>query len=341
MATRRRWRRSRGKDDVGGSVSPSISFMAMLLESFIERSVRQEVHRRNWRLVPRDETLAEVSKKVLVGRLRTLPCDVAETVPQPLLHLETGIGSEDARHRPLRDLLGEEAGVVDAGADGADPHLRLCVGTDGERRVERHAIPEELSPAFIDASAPCEPACCVCPLDLEAPSLTLVLRGEPDVVEQGGHRDDLLVVVQAPQLGDLHREEPGPDRVVEEVWRGHGARLIHRPRHEGCVWNDHPGNFPLWKGHNASPESIGRARRSAPLDAFVPGRTHAARCRDRCHDTDVCVSGGRYTSRDAGERRYAVSGRAGETAACTDRAVSLPPDRVREAARRTSPISPP
>src|SRR5215470_596495 len=150
MAPRRRWRRSRWEDEVVTSVSRSKLFMAMLLDSFIERSVRQEVHRRNWRLVPRDETLAEISKKVLVGRLRALPCDVAEGVPQPTLHLETGIGSENARHCPLRDLLGEEAGIVDAGADGADPRLWLCMGTDGERRVERHAIPEELRSAFIE-----------------------------------------------------------------------------------------------------------------------------------------------------------------------------------------------
>src|SRR5262249_26700378 len=155
MATRRRWRRSRGKDDVRAWVALSLLFMAMLLDSFIERSIRQEVHRRNWRLVPLDETLAEVSKKVLVGRLRALPCDFAEAVLQPMLHLETGIGSENARHRPLRNLLGEEAGVVDTGTDGADPHLWLCVGTDRERRVECHAIPEELRPPFIEASAPC------------------------------------------------------------------------------------------------------------------------------------------------------------------------------------------
>src|SRR5262249_27359632 len=97
MATKRRRRGSRWDDDVGASVSLSTLFMAMLLHSFIERSVRQEVHRRNWRLVPPDETLAEVSKKVLVGRLRALPCDVAEAVPEPVLHLETGVGSENAR----------------------------------------------------------------------------------------------------------------------------------------------------------------------------------------------------------------------------------------------------
>src|SRR5262249_57570026 len=111
-----------------------------------------------------------------------------------MLHLETGIGSENARHRPLRDLLGEEAGVVDAGADGADPHLWLCVGTEGERRVERDAVPEKLGPAFIEASAPCEPACCVCPLDLEAPSFPLVLCADPDVLPQQAHPTNLPAV---------------------------------------------------------------------------------------------------------------------------------------------------
>src|SRR5262249_38065141 len=79
----------------------------------------------------------------------------------------------------------------------------------------------------------------------------------------------------------------------------------------------------------------------AALGARIPGRTHAARCRGRCHDTDVCVNGGGYTSGNADEGRHAVSGRTGATAARTDRAVSLSPDRVGEAARRTRPLAAP
>src|SRR5262245_54874401 len=102
-------------------------------DSFIKGSVQQEVHRRNWRLVSRDETLAEVSNKVVVRRLRPLPRHDAEGVLEPLLHLKTRVGGEDALHRRLRDLLREESSVVNACPDGADPDLWLGVRTERER----------------------------------------------------------------------------------------------------------------------------------------------------------------------------------------------------------------
>ena len=167
------------------------------------------------------------------------PARSAEAFPHLTLHLQTGKFGENARHGPLGDSIGEESSEVDTRPDSADPDLRLGVGTDRERCVQCDAVPDELSAAVVHSSLSRKAPCCVRTFDLEAP-LTFVFLGEPNVVKQGRHRDDFLVMVHALQLGDLHREEPGANDVIEEVWLGHGARLFHRPCNQGCIWNESP-----------------------------------------------------------------------------------------------------
>ena len=123
---RRRLRRS-----TGGTTSSE----SMDLDSLVERSVREQIHRRKWRLVALDETLAEVSNEVLVGGLWPRSCDAAQALLQLALHLKLGERGENARHDVLRDSLGEEPGVVETRSGGADPGLWLGVGADRQRRV--------------------------------------------------------------------------------------------------------------------------------------------------------------------------------------------------------------
>src|SRR4029453_8320791 len=137
--------------------------------SFIERSVLEQVHGRDRRFVPSDEALTEVSNEVVVGGLWPRPRDAAKAVLQLALHLEPGEGGENAPHGPPGDLSVENACVVDARSDGADPDLSLGVRAERERRVQGHAVPDELAPAVADSVISRQRPCDVRALDLETP----------------------------------------------------------------------------------------------------------------------------------------------------------------------------
>ena len=186
---------------------------APLIDSFVERCVQEQVHRRDRGLVALDETLAEIPNEILISSLRPHSRHIAKALLQLALHLKTRELGENARRARLRNLLVEQSGEVGTRTGRTDPDLRLGVRADRKRRVQRHAVPDELSSPVVHASClrPRPRPRRVRSLHLEAP-LALVLPREADVVQLRCHRNDFLVIGHALQLGELHREEPLSER---------------------------------------------------------------------------------------------------------------------------------
>jgi len=215
---------------------------APLRESFVERCVQEQVHRRDRGLVALDETLAEIPNEILISSLRPHSRHIAKALLQLALHLKTRELGENARRARLRNLLVEQSGEVGTRTGRTDPDLRLGVRADRKRRVQRHAVPDELSSPVVHASCLRQRPRRVRSLDLEAP-LALVLPREADVVQLRCHRNDFLVIGHALQLGELHREEPRANDVVEQVRLGESTRLFHRTCNEWRVRDGHSGDL--------------------------------------------------------------------------------------------------
>jgi hypothetical protein len=216
--------------------------MPLLIDSFVKRCVREKVHRRDRGLVALDETLAEIPNEILIGSLRPRSRHTAQALLELALHLKTREGGENARRTRLRNSLVEQAGEVGTRSGRTDSDLRLGVRAGRQRRVQRNAVPDELRSPVVHASGLRQSPRRVRSLDLEAP-LALVLPRKADVVEQRRHRYDFLVIGNALQFGEQHREEPRANGVIEQVRLGESTRLFHRTCNEWSIRDGHSGNL--------------------------------------------------------------------------------------------------
>ena len=222
-----------------------------------------------------------------------------------------------------------------------------AVGTDGERRVERHAIPEELGPcvhrglrsllALHAASAP---------LDLSKRRRSPWYVSGSSPTSHGARRpsrrpprrsagalssaictaksQDRTASLEGAGADTVHACDPSPARATRGV-SGPSPRLF--PALEGAVI--------ACAGEHRACQNENRPRwtRSFGAERTPPGAGTGAMTQMLSEGAISWGMPARGDTRSLGERA--------KTAARTDRAVSLPSDRVREAARWTSPVSPP
>src|SRR5262249_29120094 len=128
------------------------------------------------------KTLAEIPNEIVVRRLRPCSRHIAKALLELLLHLKARKGGENACRARRWNSLVEQSGVVCTRPRRTDADLRLCVRADRQGRVQRHAVPDELSSPVVHASSLGKSPRRVRSLDLETP-LALVGLREADVVK--------------------------------------------------------------------------------------------------------------------------------------------------------------
>jgi hypothetical protein len=183
--------------------------------------------------------------------------DVAEAAAELLLQVQPWKCLDDCGDFGGRNDVVLQAEHVETDAGGAQRHLALLVEADRGRRIQRHAVPDQLRAALIEAARDGETARQIRAFDLEA-ARTFEPVVEGDVVQQRADGEDLGVVVGALNLPEPCGEQPGPNDVVEEI----GLAMLPCVRDRGidhrCVGHRYSGEHPCVCRFHRRPFAHGR-----------------------------------------------------------------------------------
>src|SRR6516225_11181284 len=167
------------------------------------------------------------------------PCNAAKAARHSRLHSKTRKFGDDGLHLAGRNELVLQADDIKADAGRAHRNLGFLVEADRGRRIEGDTVPDQLSAALIEPTVSREGPREISPFHFETPRTGKALV-ERDVMQQGSDGDDFRVVLDALELSDPRREQPGTDDVIEQVGLALSPGILHRPVNDCSCGNAYP-----------------------------------------------------------------------------------------------------
>ena len=101
-----------------------------------------------------------------------------------------------------------------------------------------------MSSTLIEADVCCKAPREIRPFHFETPRTGKALV-ERDVMQQGSDGDDFRVVLDALELSDPRREQPGTNDVIEQVGLALSPGILHRPVNDCSCGNIYSCQHPI------------------------------------------------------------------------------------------------